>query len=213
MKANVSPEIKATPKSQYFIYAAYLLGMVSLVILGFIRHEGDDLRDAFREDGLVEVLESVNFTLAAILLGIATVMAWKADRRIAYPMIFLTSAALWAANREMDGVWEGLELDIVYDTLRVAFALPGLAVAIFKFKDCWSFYRSNLKSAPIIMMHIMAGGYILAQIAGKTLATLDAPREYKRATEESIEGVAGTFLLFAAIELIFFIRRELRAKR
>jgi hypothetical protein len=158
----------------------------------------------FGEDSRLETCQAINFALGTILIGSATILAWRA-RAGAFPFLLcLLSAFLWGTNRELDQVWESRNLDTLYDALKLITILPGIGALLARPRECLAHGRSRDFRKPLVFFGIGAGFYLCGQLVGVVprVLGLELMRPYKRMAEEILELLGGMPLVWGAFQVL-----------
>lgn len=184
----------------YGLYEALLLAWLVGV---WATYEGLELKYRFHDVNPIQHVQEAHLGIASLLYAVALAIAYRGRSEDPVKILFLILCCLlWGTNRELDGVWERYELDIVYDSLKFITALPAIAVVAFYPRACWEGFMKFRSTPAFKIFCVGVGGYIAAQIVSEILEAVEISRNYERATEESLELLMSAFFLYSGVETL-----------
>lgn len=185
----------------------YLAALCCWTLTLILSRDGTVLVRTFHERSWVEIVQSVHFGLATLVY---TWVCWRVRGSRPWPcLVVVTCGLLWMTNRELDGFWERVDLDLIYQTLRLVVPLPGIWL-VYKYRhDRKAFLPERELAEALLLVAICVGLYLFSQGIAEVCSELRVARQYRRSLEESCELLGSAFILFSGVWLgMWYFRRE-----
>ncbi len=201
VKLSLVPSLRG-PAKTYLIFLAALVAAGSFV--------PNHLRKPwFLENGIIEDFQLCHLTLGALVSACLFFLALSKRLPEQAGSALILFCFLWASNRELDGFWEpGGRHSDTFDAIRFLLSICIGAVALLRFRSCYEMLKKWGNRQSFLAFYYGVAGYLIAQLLSAAIYDLGSSRLFKRSFEESIELLAGAFLLIGALELYAAVRAE-----
>jgi hypothetical protein len=185
------------------LYGLYEVLLLAWLVWVWGSYEGLELKNRFHDVNPIQHVQEAHLGIASFLYAVALAIACRERSGDVVRILFLILCCLlWGTNRELDGIWERYELDIVYDSLKFITALPAIAVVALYPRSCWEGFLKIRSTSAFKVFCVGVGGYIAAQIVSEILEAFEVSRNYERATEESLELLMSAFFIYSGVEAL-----------